>query len=264
MSFLPYFLTVDTETDLMEAGNAAISRIRDEVAEAYGISIPIVWFVRFQRGWQETVDNDSINFFRGPLGRHFDGFQLAKSQLKAFQARGDEIAWHYHAYNYTERKDLSHDHRIDLLKADLESCSAVFRERHVEFDIQSFRFGWYLIPDYEIFTCLKGLGINADASINPLKAGKMHSSGVKFLPARFTEITGKNGMYFFPKIKTMSLHDWELVPHDFGWTSQGVSEAEKRQQEFKRRLSDMAESALGKDGRFITYLEYLNDHTIQT
>ncbi len=264
MAILPYFVTVDTETKLLEAGNAAISRIRDEVAEEYGISIPIVWFVRFQRGWQETVSNDSIEFFRGPLGRHFDGYQLAKSQFMAFQARGDEIAWHYHAYNYLQAKHLSHEERIDLLVADLECCGNAFRERHPEFDIQSFRFGWYFIPDYKIFSCLKKLGINADASVNPHKSGEVSSSGIDFLPPRYSEITVENQLWFFPKIKTISLHDWELVPHDFGWTSQGETDAQKRQIEFKENLSRMTESALRKNARFMTYRDYLNTHALQT
>ena len=112
-----YFITIDAETDVISEGIQIISGIRDEIEKRENIKIPLVWFVRFQRTWDEYVKNDSARYFKNNVAKGFDGFELAKPQLRELCKRGDEIGWHYHAYNYVHQDDLSHATRMEILEA---------------------------------------------------------------------------------------------------------------------------------------------------
>ncbi len=249
----PYFVTVDAETEVICEGVQTISEIRQEIEEEMGIKIPIVWFVRFQRGWTESVKNDSVEYFEGPLTRFYDGFELATSQFLALQERGDEIAWHYHAYNYVHRCDLAHETRMAILRADLIRCAREMRTRHPYFNIQSFRFGWFFIPDYAIYQTLKEIGLKADASIHPEKRGKVANSVADYLPPLVTKIKEIDGMWLFPKMKTFLIHDWNVVPHQLGWTSQNEQSAQLMRTEFMETLSRTVAEGKRNRQHFTTY-----------
>ena len=117
-----FFLTVDAETGVIAEGIKVISEIRDEVERQLEMKIPIVWFIRFQREWTEYIQNNSVEYFKKPLLNGFNGFEMTQSQLPSLIKRGDEIGWHYHAYNYVERDDLDHSTKLEILKTDLVSC----------------------------------------------------------------------------------------------------------------------------------------------
>jgi hypothetical protein len=252
-----YFITVDAETEVIVEGIQVISGIRDEVERQENIRIPIVWFVRFQRTWTDSVENGSTQYFEGPVTKGFDGFQLAKSQLQGLCQRGDEIAWHYHAYHYVSRDDLSHATKMQVLKADLKSCTNAIKERHPYFSVRAFRFGWFFVPDYEIFDTLKEIGIRADASIHPRGVGRVRSYAANFLPLLSSPIRRINGIWFFPFSRTQLIHDWTVVPHKFGWDSLDHKGAIRNRDEFKKLLLKTAVRLKKKNGAFYTYQGFL-------
>ena len=258
MSEIPYFVTVDAETEAISEGVQVISKIREEIEEESGVRIPIIWFVRFQHGFNESVKSDGVDSFKYPITRFYDGFDLAAKQLHEFQDRGDEIGWHYHAYNYIYRPDLGHTSRIEILSADLVRCANEIKARHAHFTIGAFRFGWFFIPDYTIFQTLKELGIRADASINPRKQGKVANSTVCFLKPPLKTIKEIERMWFFPRTaQTLSVHDWTVVPHQFSWSSQNKQDALNNQTEFKKMLVSTVEEAKRNGSSFISYHDYL-------
>lgn len=236
-----FYITVDAETEVIDEGVQTISEARDQIAREEGVKIPIVWFVRFQRHWTDSVENEDPAYFEQPLSGEFDGFALAKQRLLQLAARGDEIAWHYHAYNYVHRDDLSHDLKLKILKADLLACGKAIKAKHPEFKIQGFRFGWWFIPDYKVFDALSSIGIRYDASIDPERSGKnVAVFKSKYLPS-ITEIPKKlNKMCFFPKIRTHLVHDWTVVPHSFNWHQSNQKEASANLVEFKNSLKEVA------------------------
>src|SRR5262249_5279033 len=150
-----HFATADVETELIPQGIHAISTIRDRVEREEHTPLPIVWFVRFQRTWTEYVKVASPRYFAGAFGDVFDGFALAKPELRRLQARGDEIGCHYHAYNYVHRDDLSHQQKIAIWRPALTACQAEIARRHAELEIHTFRFGWFFVPDYALFRTLR-------------------------------------------------------------------------------------------------------------
>ena len=256
-----YFITVDAETEVILEGIQIISAIRDEIEAQENMRIPIVWFVRFQRTWTDSIENDSPRYFEGPITRGFDGFQLAKSQLQELCQRGDEIAWHYHAYHYVSRDDLSDATKMQVLKADLISCANAIKERHPYFRIRAFRFGWLFVPDYEIFDTLKEIGIRADASIDPQRVGRVRSFAVNYLPPLTSSIRRINGLWVFPFSRTRLIHDWSVVPHKFGWDSLDDQGAVRNRNEFKKHLLQTSIKLKKTNGSFCTYQGFLEQES---
>jgi hypothetical protein len=252
-----YFITVDAETEVIVEGIQVISRIRDEIERQENMRIPIIWFVRFQRSWTDSVENDSPQYFEGRVTKGFDGFQLAKSQLQELCQRGDEIGWHYHAYNYVSRDDLSHAAKMQVLKADLVSCANAIKERHPYFRISAVRFGWFFVPDYNIFDTLKEIGIRADASIRPQNIGPVRSYAVNYLPPLTSSVRRSNGIWLFPFSRTHVMHDWNVVPHNFEWDSLDDQGAVRNRSEFKKLLLETAVKLKKKNGAFDTYQGFL-------
>lgn len=249
-----FFVTIDAETDVIQTGIRVISGIRDRIEAQENLRIPLVWFVRFQRGWTEYVESDSAEALQGPLTNLFDGFALAHKDLLELQARGDEIGWHYHAYNYVHRDDLSHATKLKILQADLTSCARELRRQHPEFSIETFRFGWFFVPDYAIYDTLKPLGITRDASIRPGRDGQpVGNFSVRYLPALVAEPTAMNGLTLFPFSKTICLHDWTLVSHDLGWSRLDDHEATAKQRGFTTELAETAARVKRGGGAFFTY-----------
>jgi len=250
----PYcFVTVDAETDAIETGIKVIAELRELVEHRESIRIPLTWFVRFQRHWNDYLDADVAAFER-PVTSGYDGFTLAREQLVAMIARGDEIGWHYHAYNWVSRDDLSPAMRLAILRADLASCWRELRTRHPDLPIESFRFGWFFVPDYAIYRDLAEFGLTRDASIDPGCVGRpVASSSASFLGPLVTEPKKFEGLTLFPRSETIVLHDWTVVAHDFGW-----SRADE-QQAFANRLQFIADvgliaARLKRDaGEFQTY-----------
>jgi hypothetical protein len=249
-----FFVTVDAETDVIQNGIRVISGIRDEIEARENLRIPLVWFVRFQRGWSEYVECDSAEALQKAFTKGFDGFALAREELLDLQARGDEIGWHYHAYNYAHRDDLSHATRLKTLEADLRSCARELRRRHPDFAVKSFRFGWFFVPDYSIYDTLKAVGITRDASIRPDRDGqRVGEFPVRFLRPLVAEPTAMDGLTLFPFSHTICLHDWSLVGHDFGWSRLSESEAVSKRDEFKTQLAATAARLRRGNGEFSTY-----------
>ena len=204
------------------------------------------------------MQSETVDFFTGPITRFYDGFDLAARQLVAFQDRGDEIGWHYHAYNYIYRPDLDHDSRIKILGADLISCANEIKARHPHFTIQSFRFGWFFIPDYAIFQTLKESGIRADASIDPQQQGTVADSTVCYPEPLVKTIKEVDGMWFFPRsAQTLFIHDWTVVPHQFGWRSQHEQDAMIMRTKFRQTLASAVEEAKRNGQHFTSYHDYL-------
>jgi len=255
-----FFITVDAETDLIKEGTKVISDIRDEIENKENINIPIVWLIRFQRDWSYYIDNDSTKSFKDSFDGGFDGLGLSKKQLLEYVNRGDEVGWHYHAYNYVHRGDLSHSRRMQILRADLISCSNEINTRHPEFDIQSFRFGWFFIPDYKIYSTLKKIGIKADASINPQLTGRVNAKHEAVYISPITcNIEYINGIKYFPFFKTLLIHDWNLVPHEFGWHNLTKKEAKDTRIKFKNEILDIAVRLKQRNTTFFTYNNVLNN-----
>lgn len=254
-----HFVTVDAETDVIAEGIKILSNIRQEVEQKMNIQIPITWFVRFQRNWTDSVKNDEPKYFKHKPLNYFDGFELAKPHLLNLSENGDEIGWHYHAYNYVHRDDLPHDTKIEILKADLTSCFNSLSVRHHNLNIECFRFGWYFIPDYKIFDTLKNLGIKADASINPTKEEGARKFNCFYLPPLVTSPKEVNNIYFFPKTNTFTIHDWSVVPHNFNWHTYNKIEADEQRRQFKSDLLKISEKIKENEGSFLTYNMFLRD-----
>jgi hypothetical protein len=249
-----FFVTVDAETDVIREGIRSISEVRDEVEARERVRIPIVWFVRFQRSWDEYVEQDRPEAFEGPVTEGFDGFDLVRHELVDLLERGDEVAWHYHAYNYVHRSDLSHATRIDILRTDLASCARELRHRHPAFPVETFRFGWFFVPDYSIYHELAGLGVTRDASIHPGHGGEpVAGSSTLYLPPLTATPARADGLSLFPFVDTLLLHDWNVVAHDFGWSRLEAPAAGARRREFERDLVSVAAHLKHAGGKFLTY-----------
>ncbi|MGH7801686.1 MAG: hypothetical protein ACREOW_13855 [Thermodesulfobacteriota bacterium] len=253
-----YFITIDAETDVISESIQVISGIRDEIEKRENIKIPLVWFVRFQRTWDEYVKNDSAEYFKSPVTKGFDGFELAKSQLLRLCKRKDEVGWHYHAYNYVHRDDLSHNIRMKILEADLVSCANEIKARHPYFKIRTFRFGWFFVPDYKIFNTLKEIGIRVDASVNPKKSiKKVAVFRSRYLPPITKSFRKLDGIYFSPFSRTLLIHDWNVVPHEFGWSNLDNCGAIRNQDRFKKNLLSFTVNLKKTSGAFLTYQTFL-------
>jgi hypothetical protein len=249
-----FFVTIDAETKMIRKGIRIISELRDEVEARAGIRIPLVWFVRFQRGWTECVENDSAEAFEDPPTHGYDGFALARRQLRKLLARGDEIGWHYHAYNYVHRVDLSHERRLEILRADLRSCALELRCRHPDLPVASFRFGWFFVPDYAIYDEFKSLGITRDASIRPHSANRsVADSATRYLTPLVTAPARIDGLSLFPFSQTMLLHDWEVVRHKLSWSRLDRPAARAQRLEFANELVTIADRLKRDRGAFLTY-----------
>jgi hypothetical protein len=223
----PRLVTVDAESKVIEAGIATVARLRDEAEAQTGTRIPITWFVRFQRNWGEYADGVLPAAFTGRFQGGFDGFALAADQLAVLRERGDEVGWHYHAYNWVQRPDLDRATRLAILHADLTACAEELRARHPDHAVESFRFGWFFVPDPSVYGLLAELGIARDASVDPRRAGR---PVVRGLPARYgkpvvVEPGRVDGVTVLPRRDTVTTHDWSVVPHDLGWTRLGEAGA---------------------------------------
>lgn len=247
-----YFVTVDAETTCIPEGIETLDRMRENAEKDLGAPVPITWFVRFQRGWTEDTAQDEPAPIEQKISNLFDGFALSKEKFLDLQDRGDEIGWHYHAYNYVNRTDLDHDTRIAILAADMKKCAAEMRRLHPEFDISSFRFGWFLAPDYCLYSVLREVGIKVDAS-TPGRRGKNR----KFQAAYLDPLPGLPrdyaGVRLFPWEQTILVHDSDVVPHDFGWRSLTEEAADQRSVGFDVQLRQTIEKAQSEGGRFTTY-----------
>ncbi|HVN30203.1 MAG TPA: hypothetical protein VMT64_17010 [Candidatus Binataceae bacterium] len=249
-----YFLTVDAETEVLAEGIAAVNEIRERVEKESSMRIPIVWLIRFQRTWNEYIDNDSPEYFAGPISRSFDGFELGKPLLRELQRRGDEIGWHYHAYNYVHRDDLTHERKIAILRADLASCGAEIFRRHPEFEVQSFRFGWYFVPDYNLYEILAGYGIRIDASTRPDLAGQRVKKFNVYFPPAVPCLPAKiKGTWFLPAEPERLVHDFNVVAHQLGWTSQDEQAASQRRAAYETMLWSMVRECRESGASFSTY-----------
>jgi hypothetical protein len=249
-----FFVTIDAETEMIREGIRIISELREEVEARARIRIPLVWFVRFQRGWTECVENDSVAAFEDPPTDGYDGFALARRQLLGLRARGDEIGWHYHAYNYVHRVDLSHETRLEILRADLRSCALELRRRHPDLPVGSFRFGWFFVPDYAIYDQFKSLGITRDASIRPHSRDRSVANSVtRYLAPLVTAPARIDGLSLFPFSQTMLLHDWDVVPHKLSWSHLDRHAARAQRLEFASELATIARRLKGDHGAFLTY-----------
>jgi len=251
-----YFLSVDAETDVLAEGVAAANSIRERVERECHVRIPLVWFIRFQRDWNEYVEQDAIDYFSRPMDKSFDGFALGKQQLRKFQSRGDEIAWHYHAYNYVHRDDLSHDHKIAILRADLVTCGAEIARLHPEFDIRTFRFGWFFIPSYGLYPLLNSLGIRIDASVRVETSGKPIKTFNLIYPPPITFSPKEiEGTWFVPATRAHMVHEFELVAHNLGWTAQEEQQASQRRHNFESTLLEIARKCRETGATLATYKE---------
>jgi hypothetical protein len=249
-----YFVTIDAETEVLADGIAAANTIRERVERTYKVRIPIVWFIRFQRTFTESVEKDSLEYFSRPMDRCFDGFALGKRQLREFQARGDEIAWHYHAYNYVYRDDLSHEHKLALLRADLLVCGAEMARRYPEFEMRSFRFGWCFIPDYSLYPLLNRIGIRIDASVRIDRGGKKMGKFNVCHPPSITQVPKQiDGTWFVPVTRPYIAHDHELVAHHFDWSVQDEEQASRMRDAFEAEVVRIACEARTTGASFATY-----------
>lgn len=249
-----YLITVDAETAVIREGIRAVSEVRDDVQDREGIRIPLVWFVRFQRGWSESVAADSAAAVEGPLVRGFDGFALAHDELIELRARGDEIGWHYHAYNFVHRDDLGHATKLEILRADITSCAQELSRRHPDFHVETFRFGWFFVPDYAIYDTLRSVGITRDASMRASYAGhQVVDSELRYPDPLAAAPTRVNGLSLFPFTQTLIVHDWTFVPHELGWHRLDGPGAAARRQEFAAELGGVARRLRRDGGAFLTY-----------
>jgi hypothetical protein len=251
-----FLVTVDAETEVIEEGIRVISGLRDEVQARLHVAIPMVWFVRFQRSFEAYVENDDPAAFEDPPIEVYDGFDLAGPLLRELRDRGDEIAWHYHAYNYVYRDDLSHATRLHILENDLRACSGELRRRHPELPVESFRFGWFFVPDYAVFDTLASIGVTRDASVRPGTGGScVGDTLVRYLEPLATAPTTIGGLTVFPYVRTLLLHDWSVVQHELGWRRLTRRQAKRARRDFVRTLTGVARR-LAPDGRFCTYATF--------
>ena len=94
--------------------------------------------------------------------------------------------------------------------------SRELRRRHPEFPVRSFRFGWCFVPDYSLYDDLARLGIANDASILPERGGQpVARFPVRYLRPLVTVPSRIGGLVLFPRSRTLILHDWTVIPHDF-------------------------------------------------
>ena len=257
-----HIMTIDAEDSVtLNEGIKLISALRDEVERSEAITIPLVWFVRFQRTWGEYLEIDSAAYFEGPVETAFDAYELAKAELLTMRDRGDEIGWHYHAYGYVHREDLSQDTRLEILRADLVACGLELRARHPEFDVRSFRFGWFFIPDYSLFQSLGRAGIRIDASVDPSREEGRRVA--KFRSTYLAPITTTprmlDGVCLVPFCKTSLIHDWSVVPHEVSWRSHDESAARDHRRRFMANLTEVARDLKATGGMFITYHPFRQD-----
>jgi hypothetical protein len=250
-----FFVTIDAESDVIAQGVPVICELRNEIEAQEQVRLPLTWFVRFQRSWGEYMEGESACDFAGPVTGGFDGFALVREQLLELQARGDEIGWHYHAYHYVYRDDLSHAARLGALEADLEACASELRSRHPELPVQSFRFGWCFVPDYALYRLLARLGFQADASISPNHRGAVVAEhpAVRYLPPLVTGPAHRCGLWLFPRCNTLITHDWSVVAHDFSWSRRDQAGARAEWQRIEHKLREMAAALKRDGGEFITY-----------
>lgn len=251
-----FFVTIDAETDVLREGLRVIADLRSELEQEFGATIPLTWFVRFQRSWMDYLANDRPEFFERPPDRVFDGFALALPELHELRDRGDEIAWHYHAYNYIQRVDLDHETRVSILETDLQACWAALQDRHPEFAIESFRFGWFFVPDYRLFGTLERLGITRDASVDPARRLLVKSSPVSYL-SPITETPARIGpMTCFPFAQTLVVHDWEVASHDLGWSRLDEEGAGVQRVRLRGMLTEALTTMRSAGGRMSTYASF--------
>ena len=255
-----WFATVDAETDVLLEGVRALDEIRDRVEQREGVSVPLVWFVRFQRDHTATIRNDSREFFEGPVTKVFDGFRLMEPEIARLVARGDELGWHYHAYHYVHRDDLPHDVRVENVAADLTACAAAIRERGMTPALRAFRWGWWFNPDKRLTAVLKSLGFDVDASIDPGEAGRTVAKFASRYGEPPTTVAREiDGTHFFPRVNTLLVHDYNVVAHDLGWRRADEEEAAERSAGFEQRLTELVRSAAAAGGRCATYAMALED-----
>jgi len=254
-----YVVTIDAEnrTTLTE-GISIISKIRDEIERSEAIRIPLVWFVKFQRTWDEYLGIDTPAYFADPVDTAFDGFEIANAELRSMRDRGDEIGWHYHATGYVHRQDLAHERRVEILRADLVSCGAAIRRRHPEFDVRSFRFGWFFVPDYSVFSSLFEAGIRVDASVDPLKreGDKVARHESTYLAPLTETPLVLDGVCLVPFAKTILTHDWSVVPHEVCWRSHDEATALRSRGRFTAEVTKAARELHSTGASFITYAPF--------
>lgn len=249
------FATVDAESVCIPGGVEILARMRDEIEQQSGTAIPMVWFVRFQRRWNDEVWKDTPDLFTRPPAEAFDGFELGKDQFMALQDRGDEIGWHYHANNFAYRPELDRATRLEILHTDLRVCAQGLREKHPEFAVGSFRFGWFFVPDYSVYSTLNDVGITCDASIRPDSGRTLRLPS--FEVERLTPLEGLprvlHGVCVFPFERTILTHDWSVIPHEFEWRTWDAAQAKQGQQKYRKEMLDLARRAQQNRGHITTY-----------
>jgi hypothetical protein len=249
----PFFVTVDAETSVVRDGARVIAELRDELEDEFSVRVPLTWFVRFQRTWTESVEHDRPEAYAEPPAKAFDAFALAADALRANRDRGDEIGWHYHAYHYTTRDDLDHATRMAILAADLRACWTALRERHPEFAIESFRFGWFFVPDYGVYDTLRAFGITRDASVDPARRGRVTASSTHYLEPIAESPARIGPMACFPFAQTLLAHDWEVVPQDLGWSRLDEAGAVAGRARLRELLVQAIEATREAGGTLATY-----------
>lgn len=252
----PYFISVDAESDIIAAGVDVIDGIRCKLEERCQTTLPITWFVHMQRRLKHYMKQDDPNFFAESPVEPYDRFELAGEALDSLQKRGDQIGWHYHAYNYVHRPDLSHQRRLEILRQDLKSCAAYLRSRYSRFGVRAFRFGWFFNPDYRSLETLAEVGIDVDASVDAARAGRVADFECEYLspPSPFPGF--HQGLLLAPAANSVLIHDWNVLPHDFGWRSASESEARQLREKFAARVEALVERARREGGRLTTYADW--------
>lgn len=246
-------MTVDAESELIPQGLDTIAGIRDEVEQAHGVRLPIVWFLRFQRGWDETLAPNVASDVPAAPHRVFDGFELAGRRLSDLVERGDEVGWHYHAYHYVHRRELDPAVRLAVLAADLRCCAGELRSRHGALKVSSFRFGWLFVPDPQLFATLAEIGIEVDASVDPARAGHpVADFPIQHPPAAAVTPTFLGSLLVYPRFQTLLIHDWTVLPHDLGWSRRDEPEAAAAVDKFRNGLSAIARD-VRSGGEVTTY-----------
>ncbi|MDD5772179.1 MAG: hypothetical protein PHX78_01770 [bacterium] len=210
-------ITVDAESIKIPEGIERISVIRDILEKKYNIKIPITWFVMYDK--------------------NFNGFELALDKWTELKKRGDEIGWHYHASSF--KKDLSYDSALNETAQDLQTLFPQIKNKY-NFDIESFRFGWFFIPGFKLFDTLKALGIKTDASYCDSVIGQEYYNGK--IRISYDRIIKKpqevNGIFEVPRIannkniEVILLHDWTLLEHNFSWHNPDLNEIVKAEVDF--------------------------------
>lgn len=189
-------ITVDAESKKIPEGIERISAIRDVLEKKYNTKIPITWFVKY--------DNN------------FDGFDLALDKWLEFEKRDDEIGWHYHAASF--RKEISYDSALNETARDLLTLFPLIKNKY-NFNIESFRFGWFFIPNFSLFNILKASGIKSDASYCDWAIDTEYYSGR--IKISYDRVINKpqytNSLFEVPNIvnskyaRVILVHDWTLI-----------------------------------------------------